>query len=316
MSLETHSKSNFLTYILIAVFILLISLLIYLFLENKSNLAEITSLQNTKNQLQLDITSTAETLGKERIKSETEISELSLALSLTKEKLSDTEDELRDEKNRNDAFDNQIKSISGTVKVLDKLSKTDKELLQKYSRTYFLNENFVPMKLTKIHNQYIMPGKDDEYFHGNAVKFLEDMLDDVKDDGFDLRVISAYRSFDEQMDLKGQYLQVYGSGSNAFSADQGYSEHQLGTTLDMVDVGTGVISNEFANTEAYKWLVDNAYRYGFTLSYPKDNDFYVYEPWHWRFVGVDLARDLHRADAQFYEWDQRKIDEYLIKIFD
>ena len=316
MSLETHSKSNLLTYILIAVFILLISLLIYLFLENKKNLAEITSLQNTKNQLQLDITSTAETLGKERIKSETEISELSLVLSLTKEKLSDTEDELRDEKNRNDEFDNQIKSISGTVKVLDKLSKTDKELLQKYSRTYFLNENFVPMKLTKIHNQYIMPGKDDEYFHGNAVKFLEDMLDDAKDDGFDLRVISAYRSFDEQTELKGQYLQVYGSGSNAFSADQGYSEHQLGTTFDMVDVGTSVISNEFANTEAYKWLIDNAYRYGFILSYPENNSFYIYEPWHWRFVGVDLARDLHRADAQFYEWDQRKIDEYLIKIFD
>ncbi len=316
MPLETHSKSNLLTYILIIVLILLVSLTIYLFLENKKNLAEITSLQNTKSQLQLEITSTAETLQKERMQSEATIAELSGMLSSTKEELTDTEDELRDEKNRNEEFDNQIKSISGTVKDLDKLSKTDKELLQKYSRTYFLNENFVPLKLTKIHEQYIMPGKDDEYFHGNAVEFLEDMLDDAKEEGFDIRVISAYRSFDEQADLKGQYLQVYGSGSNVFSADQGYSEHQLGTTLDMVDVGTGVISNEFANTEAYKWLVDNAYRYGFVLSYPKDNDFYIFEPWHWRFIGVDLARDLHRADAQFYEWDQRKIDEYLIKVFD
>ncbi len=312
MSPESHTKLHPLTYILIIIIVLETILSIYLFLENKKNLAEITSLQNTKNQLELKITSITETL----MRSEEEVTELSKTLLIIKEKLTDTEDELRDEKNRNEEFDNQIKSISGTVKDLDKLSKTDKELLQKYSRTYFLNENFIPLKLTKIHDQYIMPGKDDEYFHGNAVKFLEDMLDDAKEEGFDIRVISAYRSFDEQANLKGQYLQIYGSGSNAFSADQGYSEHQLGTTLDMVDISTGVISNEFANTEAYKWLGDNAYRYGFVLSYPKDNGFYIFEPWHWRFVGVDLARDLHRANAQFYEWDQRKIDEYLIKIFD
>ena len=131
MSLETQPKSNLLTYILIIIFILLTALSIYLFLENKKNLTEIISLQNTKSQLELEIASTTETLEKEISKYETTITELSNILSITNEELTSTLDDLRDEKNRNDKFDNQIKSISGTVKDLDKLSKTDKELLQK-----------------------------------------------------------------------------------------------------------------------------------------------------------------------------------------
>ena len=252
----------------------------------------------------------------ERAQASSTITELSSRLSLTEEELDEIEDDLRREKKINDNFEDQIKSISGTVKDLDKLSKTDEELLQKYSRTYFLNENFIPMKLSKIRDKYVMPDKDDLYFHGNAIDFLEDLLDAAKKAGHDIRIISAYRSFDEQQDLKGQYTQVYGSGANAFSADQGYSEHQLGTTIDIVDIDTRLTSQSFADTEAYEWLEDNAYKYGFVLSYPQDNGFYIFEPWHWRFVGTDLARDLHKAKDQLYEWDQRKIDEYLIKIFD
>jgi len=72
----------------------------------------------------------------------------------------------------------------------------------------------------------------------------------------------------------------------------------------------------FENTEAYTWLQENAYKYGFVLSYPKGNGYYVFEPWHWRFVGKDLAIKLHREDKNFYDLDQRQIDEYLVSIFD
>jgi zinc D-Ala-D-Ala carboxypeptidase len=63
-------------------------------------------------------------------------------------------------------------------------------------------------------------------------------------------------------------------------------------------------------------MKDNAYKYGFTLSYPESNTYYTFEPWHWRFVGEDLARDLRSDKAYFYDWDQRKIDGYLVNIFD
>lgn len=244
------------------------------------------------------------------------IADLAYRLSTTEAELSEVKQKLQDAENQNERFEGQIKNIAGTVGTLDKLAKTDKELLQKYSKVYFLNENYRPVRLTQIPTKYVLPGKKDQYFHSQAWKYLKEMFDDAEDDGVSLRVISAYRSFDEQSELKGVYTQQYGSGANTFSADQGYSEHQLGTTLDLTDLTTGATSANFAATEAYKWLTDNAHRYGFVLSYPPDNTYYIFEPWHWRFVGVDLARDLHRADVHFYDWEQRKIDEYLVSLFD
>jgi zinc D-Ala-D-Ala carboxypeptidase len=142
------------------------------------------------------------------------------------------------------------------------------------------------------------------------------MLDDALEDGHNIRVLSAFRSFDEQAAVKNQHTFVYGSGANAFSADQGYSEHQLGTTVDIVDTATGATSVSFATTNAYAWLQENAHQYGFVLSYPEGNQFYIFEPWHWRFVGRDLASDLHDDNKTFYDLDQRELDAYLVKIFD
>ncbi len=244
------------------------------------------------------------------------ISDLSVELNQTNEELAELDDDYRKEKNKNDEFEEQIRKITGTVADLDKLSKTDKELLQKYSKVYFLNENFVPSDIDKIDDEYIQDGKDEQYFHADALPFLERMLDRAERAGHDIRVVSAYRSFDEQTQLKGQFTQVYGSGANTFSADQGYSEHQLGTTVDLTTDEVGGTFPSFADTEAYEWLLDNAYKYGFVLSYPEGNSFYVFEPWHWRFVGEELAGDLNRTNASFYDWEQRKIDEYLLNIFD
>ena len=220
------------------------------------------------------------------------------------------------EKGRNDEFAEELNDLAGTVGILDKLSKTDEELLQKYSKVYFLNEHYIPSDLSEIDNEWKYDESRSHQFHSKAMSFLEDMLEDAKDDGINPWVSSAYRSFEYQSQLKGAYTVTYGSGANTFSADQGFSEHQLGTTLDFTTEGIGGGLSGFGNTPAYQWLLDNAHKYGFTLSYPKDNVHYVFEPWHWRFVGVDLAKDLHNADAGFYDWDQRKIDEYLISIFD
>jgi D-alanyl-D-alanine carboxypeptidase len=109
---------------------------------------------------------------------------------------------------------------------------------------------------------------------------------------------------------------VYGSGANAFSADQGYSEHQLGTAADVTTNTLAGGLDGFDATPAYKWLTANAYKYGFILSYPQGNGYYEYEPWHWRFVGKKLARYLHTTNERFYDLDQRTIDSYLINIFD
>jgi len=241
---------------------------------------------------------------------------LSDELSSLKKNLENLADDYKDERNRNEEFEDQIRDLSSTLGDLDKLAKIDEELLQKYSKVYFLNENYIPERVSKIDDKYVLEDKGDQYFHARAIDHLEDMFKDAARDDIDLKVISAYRSFDEQTDLKGQFTQVYGSGANTFSADQGYSEHQLGTTLDLTVAGVGGTYTNFAQTDAYEWLLDNAHKHGFIISYPEDNGFYIFEPWHWRFVGQDLAQDLNRKNESFYDLEQREINEYLLELFD
>jgi LAS superfamily LD-carboxypeptidase LdcB len=223
---------------------------------------------------------------------------------------------LKVEQQKNEAFATQIGQIAGTVGKLDKLSKTDKELLQKYSKIYFLNENYVPQSLTPIPAEFVYEKDKKIQIHTKVLPYLTDLIKAAENDNINLRLISAYRSFGEQSVLKGNYTVSYGSGANKFSADQGYSEHQLGTALDFTTSELGLNFTTFEKAGAFQWLSENAYKYGFVISYPKGNAYYQYEPWHWRFVGKQLAQRLHEEKQNFYDLDQRKIDAYLINIFD
>jgi LAS superfamily LD-carboxypeptidase LdcB len=246
---------------------------------------------------------------------EGQVASLTENLKMTTEALDNTKTELEEKADEVDQFAKQIKKISGTVGVLDKLSKTDPELLIKYSKVYFLNENYKPEKLSLIDEKYNAVTSE-QYLETRVYEKLKDMIEDAKDDDIDLKVRSAYRSFEAQKNLKSAYSVSYGSGANTFSADQGYSEHQLGTTIDLTSSEVGNQLAGFDTTQAYAWLQKNAYKYGFVLSYPKDNAFYIFEPWHWRYVGTDLASDLRDDNKFFYDLDQREIDKYLVSIFD
>ena len=214
-------------------------------------------------------------------------------------------------------YQQQVGTLSGTLTTLQKLSKTDPQLLQKYSKVFFLNEHYAPAELTEITGDYKYSDLKHPQISTPVWPYLKHMIDDASLAGVKMYVFSAYRSFDEQSALKSQYKVIYGTGTaNAFSADQGYSEHQLGTAVDFITTGLGGQLDGFDTTSAYDWLNAHAYQYGFIISYPKSNSYYVFEPWHWRFVGVKLATDLHNAGQNFYDWDQRKIDEYLVNLFD
>lgn len=243
------------------------------------------------------------------------ISDLEQKLSMTEERNRNILDALRLEERKNESFEETIEEIEKTVGSLEKLSKTDPELLGKYSKVYFLNEHYTPPSLDDIDDEYTYNDRDLE-INSKVWPYLENLLEDANDDGISLEVISAYRSFGEQAEIKSDYEVIYGEGANQFSADQGYSEHQLGTTVDFTTPSLGVNFEQFGNTEAFRWLEENAHRHGFVLSYPENNQYYIYEPWHWRFVGVELARDLDRQNKYFYDLGQREINEYLINIFD
>lgn len=242
--------------------------------------------------------------------------ELQFQLSEAGEENAELKESLESERAHVEELSEKLSDATGAIDEFEKLSRLDPELLQKYSKVFFLNENYKPTELQAITEKYLFNTAKPATIHDEVWPNLRRLLARAERDKAPLKVISGFRSFEEQTKLKSGYTTVFGTGANQFSADQGYSEHQLGTAVDFGVTGGLPADLSFQNTDAYKWLEKNAYHYGFVLSYPKNNAFYQFEPWHWRFVGVDLATDLHDDEIYFYEMDQREIDEYLIKIFD
>lgn len=310
--MDSSESKQLLTHFLPAgiVFVVLSTFLLYAFIR-------INSLTLTVDKLSQDLASTTVQLSlntNQLAQNFSELSKETLGISNT---LNNTKQNIEAVKSQVGGVEQAVGGIAGTVGTLQKLAQTDPELLKKYSKVYFTNENYVPKYLIQIPAEYLYTTSRTEKFRSEAWPHLQALINDAKSQGITLYVKSGYRSFSEQKALKSSYTITYGAGTtNAFSADQGYSEHQLGTTLDFITTGLGGQLNGFNNTEAYRWLENNAYRYGFELSYPKGNKYYIYEPWHWRYVGVALATYLHNNNLNFYDLDQREIDKYLVNIFD
>jgi D-alanyl-D-alanine carboxypeptidase len=146
-----------------------------------------------------------------------------------------------------------------------------------------------------------------------VVPDLEAMTADAKAAGNAIDVRSAHRSYQYQVGTFERWVdQVGEEEALSVSARPGHSEHQLGTTLDFGSAGNARAPwafDDWAKTPAGKWLRENAWRYGFVMSYPKgarDESCYTYEPWHYRFLGRELAREVHESGLvpRRYLWEQ------------
>ncbi len=248
--------------------------------------------------------------------SEIRVEELERQLAAAKQENSVLLDAFYSERAKMDAFSRQIEEITGVVGILQQLQGTDRELLQKYSRTYFLSEHYVPSRLSPIQERYLYNSNDPQFIHADVKPYLENMINAAASANVDLKIVSAYRSAYEQSRVNSQYNVVFGRGANQFSAEQGYSEHQLGTTVDFTTPEIGAAFLGFEDTRAYEWLSQNAYQYGFVLSYPEGNPYYIFEPWHWRFVGTRFASFLYEQGKYFYDLEQEEINQYLLYVFD
>lgn len=267
------------------------------------------ALEQTKNSLEAELAKTKEDFSSTTESLAANIEALKQLLAATNADKMSAEQDVQQQQDI-------LNSMTGTVATYKKLMNTDPELLAKYSRVYFLNENYTPKSSVVIPGTYIYNPAKEELMLKDAWPFLKDMMDAAVIENVDLKIISAFRSFDTQTKLKSAYTVTYGIGSNKFSADQGYSEHQLGTAIDFTTAKLGVNFSTFEKTSGYTWLTENAYKYGFILSYPKGNSYYIFEPWHWRFVGKALALRLHNDGKNFYDLTQRDIDSYLVTLFD
>ena len=280
-----------------------VTLIAYLFIQKESLQKERANLKTNLTQLEQLNASTTQ-----------ELTDVLVLLNSVQKNYKNSQGYISGELIKINNVDVKLKELTDIVDVLEKLSKTDTELLKKYSRVYFLNENYIPLALSQVPLAYSYNQKELR-IHSGVLPFLQSMIVSASNAGINLRIVSAYRSFNEQAGLKSAYNVIYGDGANKFSADQGYSEHQLGSTLDFTTAELGAAFTSFDDTLGYVWLLENAYKFGFILSYPEKNKYYTYEPWHWRFVGVSLAGDLQKLKKPFYDMSQREIDGYLISIF-
>lgn len=147
---------------------------------------------------------------------------------------------------------------------------------------------------------------------------LLDMLQDAKEDGIILQICSPYRDLERQEELFDQkirfymnrgmsYMEAYQRGSRIVAVPAA-SEHRLGLALDIVSDTYTDLDEGFANTPAGIWLAENSYKYGFILRYPKGKEDITgidYEPWHFRYVGVDAATVITEKGITLEEfWDE------------
>jgi D-alanyl-D-alanine carboxypeptidase len=126
--------------------------------------------------------------------------------------------------------------------------------------------------------------------------------------GAPLAIVSAYRRYSTQVSVFGSWSRLIGRPAALLvSARPGHSEHQLGTTIDFTNLGGGKPwrVRDWGWTKAGAWLARNAWKYGFVMSYPKGKTTvtcYTYEPWHYRYVGRRLAKQVHDSQLTLREF--------------
>lgn len=141
------------------------------------------------------------------------------------------------------------------------------------------------------------------------IKDLTALANAARRKGKPLAVRSAYRSYQTQVATFDSWVRRSGyAAALRFSARPGHSEHQLGTTVDFTTAPGVPLNSTFGTSPAGKWLAKHSWRFGFVMSYPKGKQrlsCYGYEPWHFRYVGRDLARRIHESGdvPRVYLWE-------------
>ena len=178
------------------------------------------------------------------------------------------------------------------------------------NKSHPLAEDYVPSDLVPVNVPFAYIGDDSRnYMREPAARALENMFRDAQAEGLNLIGVSGYRSYERQKDIYEKNLAVKGEAyTSLYSARPGTSEHQTGLAMDISTPAIrSALTTDFEDTPEGKWLRENAPSYGFILRYPagKENiTGYAYEPWHFRYVGNNLAAYLKKEGLTLEEYYQ------------
>lgn len=179
------------------------------------------------------------------------------------------------------------------------ITKGNLMLVNKY---YKLSNDYKSSNLVPMDSKYTYSSAQlDKTTYDAFVKLANDALKK----GLVIKNKSAYRSYDTQNYIYNDYKNKNGLvWADSYSARASYSEHQTGLALD---VGASANSDlgGFEYTDEFKWMKENAHKYGFILRYPKDKEYitgYNYEPWHYRYVGTEVATKIYELNITYEEY--------------
>lgn len=211
------------------------------------------------------------------------------------------------------------------------------------NKMHVLGADHAPASISRLDASIVIEWQekiDGLYLETTAARALYEMMDEMKHAGVtDIWVTSAYRDYEYQKRIFNEnvkkeltisertyeffgYEYIYDTYLSkgltklsqadaerialSYSAAPGSSEHQTGLCVDFTTQSLwGDLNVEFENTEAFAWLSQNAYKFGFILRYPKEKEDitgYTYEPWHYRFVGREAATDIHYSNQTLEEY--------------
>ena len=216
-------------------------------------------------------------------------------------------------KQNNPNLDNETIVVYVNIGLDNNYYTNVKDSPNKYTNTvlsnkyYYLGDDYVPKDLTTINSNYSSGKKQ---MTKDAAHAFEEMAKDAKKSGLNIRAVSTYRSYSYQTDLYNKYANSDGKEkADTYSARAGYSEHQTGLAVDVDNTKSSY--TQFGNTKEFSWMKDNCYKYGFILRYTKETEFitgYINEPWHYRYVGKDIAKYIHEHPMTYEEYYVRFLE--------
>ena len=168
-------------------------------------------------------------------------------------------------------------------------------LVNKY---YYLDKDYVPENLVELFDTNRGAKMVDI-----AAEHYKELILAAKEDNITLESTTAYRSYDFQNTLYTNYVKEDGKEeADTYSARPGFSEHQTGLAVDLNNPN---VQNKRLSDEDHKWIENNAHKYGFIMRYPKAKEYitgYMFESWHYRYVGVDIATYIYENNITYEEY--------------
>lgn len=202
----------------------------------------------------------------------------------------------------------EVKKEKDELAKMKSLIENDKEgYLQLVNRANHTKQQDIKSDLTIPKVNLVSYKKDEKNLVRKEVaKALENMCNDAKkEENINIFLNSGYRSADRQLEVYNAEIGNQGDEGKKYVALPGHSEHETGLAVDLTCKSIKFkLEERFENTDEGKWLLNNAYKYGFIVRYPKGKETeteYNYEPWHYRYVGTEISTYINKEKITLEE---------------